>query len=158
MSGPLSAPSKKATNLKRVAILFAGGPAPAANAVISTAAAAFQRNDIEVVGIMHGYSHLASYSPEKPLEEGKHWVKLQSSLLKRSRSLVSSFSFSWTSAIRLSQKKRARCAHFAKPVKCGAKQNSKRHAQVGPAGEIGYAAWRTPPIAPRGYFFVPMIT
>jgi 6-phosphofructokinase 1 len=85
MSGPLSAPSKKATNLKRVAILFAGGPAPAANAVISTAAAAFQRNDIEVVGVLHGYSHLASYSPEKPLEEGKHWVKLQSSLLKRSR-------------------------------------------------------------------------
>src|SRR5213075_3258626 len=67
MSGPLSAPSKKATNLRRVAILFAGGPAPAANAVISTAAAAFQRNDIEVVGIMHGYSHLAKYSPEQPL-------------------------------------------------------------------------------------------
>src|SRR5262249_57941254 len=67
MSGPLSAPSKKTTTLKRVAILFAGGPAPAANAVISTAAAAFQRNDIEVIGVMHGYSFLASYSPEKPL-------------------------------------------------------------------------------------------
>src|SRR5439155_13946016 len=85
MSGPLSAPSKKETNLKRVAILFAGGPAPAANAVISTAAAAFQRNGIEVVGILHGYSNLAHYSPEKPLQEGIHWVKLQSPLLKRSR-------------------------------------------------------------------------
>jgi 6-phosphofructokinase 1 len=85
MAGSLSAPSKKATTLKRVAILFAGGPAPAANAVISTAAAAFQRNDIEVLGIMHGYSSLASYSPEKPLEEGNHYVKLQSNLLKRSR-------------------------------------------------------------------------
>src|SRR5947208_901849 len=85
MSGPLSAPSKKATPLKRVAILFAGGPAPAANAVISTAAAAFQRNDIEVFGVLHGYSHLAKYSPEQPLEEGKHYVKLQSNLLKRSR-------------------------------------------------------------------------
>jgi 6-phosphofructokinase 1 len=85
MAGPLSAPDKKATALKRVAILFAGGPAPAANAVISTAAAAFQRNDIEVYGIMHGYSHLVKYSPEQPLEEGKHYVKLQSSLLKRSR-------------------------------------------------------------------------
>src|SRR2546421_2766146 len=31
MSGPLSAPSKKATTLRRVAILFAGGPGPAAN-------------------------------------------------------------------------------------------------------------------------------
>ena len=85
MASPLSAPIKKTTNLKRVAILFAGGPAPAANAVISTAAAAFQRNDIEVLGIMHGYSHLADYSPEQPLEEGTHYVKLQSSLLKRSR-------------------------------------------------------------------------
>lgn len=85
MAGPLSAPDKKATALKRVAILFAGGPAPAANAVISTAAAAFQRNDIEVLGIMHGYSHLVKYSPEQPLEEGKHFVKLRSNLLKRSR-------------------------------------------------------------------------
>src|SRR5262245_52309613 len=85
MSGPLSAPDKKATNLKRVAILFAGGPAPAANAVISTAAAAFQRNDIEVLGVLYGYSHLSEYSPEKPLVEGVHYVKLQSSLLKRSR-------------------------------------------------------------------------
>ncbi|HEY2412699.1 MAG TPA: 6-phosphofructokinase [Pirellulaceae bacterium] len=85
MAGPLSAPDKKATALKRVAILFAGGPAPAANAVISTAAAAFQRNDIEVLGIMHGYSHLTKYSPEQPLEEGKHFVKLRSNLLKRSR-------------------------------------------------------------------------
>jgi 6-phosphofructokinase len=85
MAGSLSAPSKKATSLKRVAILFAGGPAPAANAVISTAAAAFQRNDIEVLGIMHGYSNLANFSPEKPLEEGNHYVKLRSNLLKRSR-------------------------------------------------------------------------
>jgi 6-phosphofructokinase 1 len=53
--------------------------------VISTAAAAFQRNDIEVLGIMHGYSHLADYSPEKPLIEGIHYVKLQHSILKRSR-------------------------------------------------------------------------
>src|SRR6188768_422636 len=86
MAGSLSAPSKKATSLKRVAILFAGGPAPAANAVISTAAAAFQRNDIEVLGILHGYSSLATYSPEKPLEEDTHYVRLRSNLLKRSRS------------------------------------------------------------------------
>src|SRR5207302_538205 len=74
MSGPLSAPDKKTTALKRVAILFAGGPAPAANAVISTAAAAFQRNDIEVLGILYGYSQLAEYTPEKPLQEGVHYV------------------------------------------------------------------------------------
>src|ERR1043165_2236847 len=86
MSGTVSAPSKKATTLKRVAILFAGGPAPAANAVISTAAAAFQRNDIEVLGIMYGYSNLAEFSAEKPLVEDVHYVKLQSAYLKRSRS------------------------------------------------------------------------
>ena len=76
MSGPLSTPSKKTTALKRVAILFAGGPAPAANAVISTAAASFLRNDIEVLGILHGYSNLAEYTPEKPLVEGEHYIRL----------------------------------------------------------------------------------
>jgi len=86
MSGPLDAPKKKETSLKRVAILFAGGPAPAANAVISTAAAAFQRNGIEVLGILHGYSNLADFSPESPLVEGTHYVKLQHAYLKRSRS------------------------------------------------------------------------
>ena len=86
MSGPLDAPQKQATALKRVAILFAGGPAPAANAVISTAAAAFQRNDIEVLGILYGYSNLAEYTPERPLVEDIHYVKLQNALLKRSRS------------------------------------------------------------------------
>src|SRR4051794_20778166 len=85
MSSPLAAPSRHSTSLKRVAILFAGGPAPAANAVISTAAAAFMRNDIEVLGIMNGYSNLAEYSPERPLEEGTHYIKLHSTILKRSR-------------------------------------------------------------------------
>ncbi|MDX1946774.1 MAG: 6-phosphofructokinase [Pirellulaceae bacterium] len=86
MSSPLSAPTKRLTNLKRVAILFAGGPAPGANAVISTAAAAFLRNDSEVLGIMYGYSNLASYTPDKPLVEGEHYIKLNHSVLKRTRS------------------------------------------------------------------------
>ena len=85
MSGPLSTPSKKSTSLKRVAILFAGGPAPAANAVISTAAASFLRNDVEVLGILYGYSNLADFTPEKPLVEDVHYVKLRHGLLKRSR-------------------------------------------------------------------------
>ena len=37
-------PTLPARPIERVAILFAGGPAPAANAVISTAAASFRRN------------------------------------------------------------------------------------------------------------------
>ena len=86
MSSPLSAPTKKNTGLKRVAILFAGGPAPGANAVISTAAASFLKNDVEVIGIKHGYSCLAEYSPERPLKDGEDYIKLTPSLLKRTRS------------------------------------------------------------------------
>ena len=52
--------------IRRVAILFAGGPAPAANAVISTGAAAFLRNGIEVLGVLHGYAHLVEFSAETP--------------------------------------------------------------------------------------------
>jgi 6-phosphofructokinase len=82
---PLSPPQRKPTHLKRVAILFAGGPAPAANAVISTAAASFLRNDIEVVGILYGYSNLVNYSPENPLVENEHYIFLRHSNLRRSR-------------------------------------------------------------------------
>ena len=59
----MARPPRMQHNFKRVAILFAGGPAPGANAVISTAATAFLRNDIEVVGVKHGYSHLVEYRP-----------------------------------------------------------------------------------------------
>ena len=44
----LSRPPAAKSNIRRVAILFAGGPAPAANAVISTAAVSFLRNGIDV--------------------------------------------------------------------------------------------------------------
>jgi len=54
----LSPPPAANTSFRRVAILFAGGPAPAANAVISAAAISFLRNGIEVVGIKYGYSGL----------------------------------------------------------------------------------------------------
>ena len=57
----LSRPPKMKHNFRRAAILFSGGPAPAANAVISAAATSFLRNDIEVVGIKHGYSGLMEF-------------------------------------------------------------------------------------------------
>lgn len=85
-SNALSAPKKTSHNFKRVAILFAGGPAPAANAVISTAAVSFLRAGTEVLGIMHGYSSLAGFSAEKPLEEDKDYIKITHKVLKRSRS------------------------------------------------------------------------
>ena len=71
--------------MRRVAILFAGGPAPAANAVISTASVSFLRNNIEVVGILHGYSHLIEFGPDHPMEEGRDYIKITHAVLKRTR-------------------------------------------------------------------------
>jgi 6-phosphofructokinase len=50
-------------SIKRVGIVFSGGPAPAANAVISSAATSFLEDGREVVGFFHGYSHLQDYHP-----------------------------------------------------------------------------------------------
>ena len=77
--------TKKNDSIRRVAILFAGGPAPAANAVISTAAASFARNGIQVAGILHGYSSLIDYSPENPMTIGQSYIELDSQFLKRTR-------------------------------------------------------------------------
>lgn len=85
MTPPLSSTPKNPHQLKRVAILFAGGPAPAANAVISTAAVSFIRNGIEVFGILNGYSNLLDFHPEKPLEANKHFIRFTHTALKRSR-------------------------------------------------------------------------
>lgn len=72
--------------IKRVALLFAGGPAPGANAVISTCAISFIRQGIEVVGIKYGYSNLMEYSPATPLVEGIHYKNLTEVSLRRTRS------------------------------------------------------------------------
>jgi len=69
--------------IKRVALLFAGGPAPGANAVISTCAISFIRQGIEVVGIKYGYSNLMDYSPDSPLVEGVHYMNLTEKSLRR---------------------------------------------------------------------------
>jgi 6-phosphofructokinase 1 len=68
-----------------VAFLFAGGPAPAANAVISTAAASFRRQNIDVLGILHGYSHLVEYGDGHAMREGRDYIVLDQGKLKRSR-------------------------------------------------------------------------
>lgn len=65
-----------ANSIKRVAMLFAGGPAPAANAVIGTAAVAFLNAGIEVLGIKHGYSNLIDYDGSQALVEGKHYMRI----------------------------------------------------------------------------------
>ncbi len=70
---------------KKVAILFSGGPAPAANAVISTAAASFLRRGTEVIGIRHGYSKLEKFDPSRPLVEDEDYMVLDEQALKRTR-------------------------------------------------------------------------
>ncbi|MCB9688418.1 MAG: 6-phosphofructokinase [Alphaproteobacteria bacterium] len=49
--------------IRRVGIVFSGGPAPAANAVISAAAISFLEDGREVVGFFHGYTNLQEYHP-----------------------------------------------------------------------------------------------
>jgi len=55
--------SRKGEHIKRVGLVFAGGPAPAANAVISSAAISFLEDNREVIGFFHGYSNLELYHP-----------------------------------------------------------------------------------------------
>ena len=62
--------------IKRVGILFSGGPAPAANAVIQAAALGFLNAGIEVVGFFDGYEDLERYSTDTPLVEGDHYALL----------------------------------------------------------------------------------
>ncbi|MEO8844745.1 MAG: 6-phosphofructokinase [Kofleriaceae bacterium] len=56
-------PQPKGNHIKRVALIFSGGPAPAANAVISSAAMSFLSDDRSVLGFFHGYSNLEDYHP-----------------------------------------------------------------------------------------------
>jgi 6-phosphofructokinase 1 len=88
MSPPISAPADPAAasrEIRRVGILFAGGPAPAANAVISAAAAAFRRRNIEVVGLMHGYAHLVEFGDDHPMKEVRDYITLDQKRLRRTR-------------------------------------------------------------------------
>lgn len=48
-------------DVRRVGIVFSGGPAPAANAVIGAAATSFLESGREVLGFFHGYSNLQDY-------------------------------------------------------------------------------------------------
>lgn len=74
------------SKIQRVAMLFAGGPAPGANAVIASAAMAFINDGIEVIGIKHGYSSLIDFDPAKPLVEGKDYIRITRADLPHRRS------------------------------------------------------------------------
>jgi 6-phosphofructokinase len=61
---------------KKVGILFSGGPAPAANAVISATAISFIDKGWEVYGIFHGYSNLCHHTSDTPITIDRHYRKL----------------------------------------------------------------------------------
>lgn len=81
----LSRPPMIPCGFKRIAMVFSGGPAPAANAVISTAAASFLHCGIEVIGVLNGYSTLSQYTEDSPLKEGRDYYFITPQLLRRTR-------------------------------------------------------------------------
>lgn len=62
--------------VRRVAMVFSGGPAPAANAVISACALNFLDAGIDVIGILDGYSRLQEHVPGAALREGEHFLRM----------------------------------------------------------------------------------
>ncbi len=55
--------ANKGDHIRRVGIVFSGGPAPAANSVIAAAAISMIDDNREVIGFFHGYSNLQDYHP-----------------------------------------------------------------------------------------------
>ncbi|MEQ1824393.1 MAG: 6-phosphofructokinase [Pirellula sp.] len=71
--------------IRRAAILFAGGPAPAANAVITSAAFTLMNAGVEVLGIKHGYSNLIDFDSKSSLIEGTHYIRFSHQRIEFSR-------------------------------------------------------------------------
>ncbi|MDD3587949.1 MAG: 6-phosphofructokinase [Thermoguttaceae bacterium] len=82
MTLPLASPTKPKTEIKKIAILFSGGPAPSANAVIGAAAVCFARAGIEVYGMKNGYTHLVDYDGSTPLKEDVDYIRLDKAKLE----------------------------------------------------------------------------
>jgi len=61
--GKLGKPKTLGSHIHRVGIVFAGGPAPGANAVISSSAISFLDTGREVIGFRDGYRNLEQYHP-----------------------------------------------------------------------------------------------
>ncbi|MBN2158881.1 MAG: 6-phosphofructokinase [Spirochaetes bacterium] len=72
----------------RVAVLFSGGPAPSANAVISSVALNFLDNNVSVTGIMRGYEFIQDFNKNYPkLRKDVHYGNITYEITKaRNRS------------------------------------------------------------------------
>jgi len=84
--------NRKGDHIRRVGLVFSGGPAPAANAVISSAAISFMEDGREVIGFFHGYSNLELYHPVThrllPDEHYRIFIDKDLSGLRNSRGIV----------------------------------------------------------------------
>ncbi len=69
-------------NNKKIGIVFSGGPAPAANAVISSAVLNFLDKNIPVIGFFHGFEFLEKFDPNQRflLVEDAHYKVFSSSI------------------------------------------------------------------------------
>lgn len=67
---------------KKVGIVFSGGPAPSANAVISSACLSFINNRIPIVGFFHGFEFLEQFNPlnRYSLIDGVHYKVLDATI------------------------------------------------------------------------------
>jgi 6-phosphofructokinase len=69
--------------IQRVGMVFSGGPAPGANAVIAAATSAFRRSGREVIGILQGYTNLHERDDQSPsFVEGKDYHTFSDSDLR----------------------------------------------------------------------------
>ena len=74
------------SDIRRVGILFSGGPAPGANAVIAAAAISFMEDGREVIGFLQGYAHLETYEVDhRPMVEGRHYRVLRDAEVRNMR-------------------------------------------------------------------------
>ncbi len=69
-------------NNKKVAVLFSGGPAPAANAVISSVSLSFINAKIPILGFFYGFESLENFDEQNrlSLKEGTHYEVLDTSI------------------------------------------------------------------------------
>jgi 6-phosphofructokinase 1 len=67
---------------KKVGIVFSGGPAPSANAVISSTCLNFLDKDIDVIGIFQGFEYLENFNSEDPhsFQENIHYEVLDAGI------------------------------------------------------------------------------
>jgi 6-phosphofructokinase 1 len=73
-----------------VALVFSGGPAPAANSVITAAALSFLDHGVGVVGLLDGFSRVQEFKPDRGLQAGKDFLELDTTIsgIRNQRGIV----------------------------------------------------------------------